>query len=170
MKDSSKQTATQSQTSLVTGSVNMSLSQAVALDANITQTLEERVITSTWLDNTTEYIVNNQRDKLKEELDEQQAIVQSPDINITNSSSKTIMDDSMNSFEDDFMNEVYERRGTTSVTSTFSTAMRSSDTTSTTRGSSTYTPLSHLNTDYHRNKAIIFVQPTKTCATGQYSG
>ena len=90
--------------------------------------------------------MNNQRDKFKEELDEQQAIVQSPDINTTNSSSNNIMDDSMNSFEDDFMNEVNEQRGTTSVTSTSTTAMASSDTTSTTRGSSTYTPLSHLST------------------------
>ena len=56
------------------------------------------------------------------------------------------MDDSMNSFEDDFMNEVNEQRGTTSVTST-STTMRatSSDMTSTRRISSTYTLLSHLN-------------------------
>ena len=42
---SSKQTATQSQTSSVPGSVNVSSSQAVALDVNITQTLEDRVIT-----------------------------------------------------------------------------------------------------------------------------
>ena len=118
----------------------------MVLDVNITQTLEDRVITSTWLDNTTEYIVNNQRDKFKEELDEQQAIVQSLDINTTNSSSNNIMDDSMNSFEDDFMNEVNEQRGTTSVTSTSTAAKTSSDTTSTTRGSSTYTPFSHLNT------------------------
>ena len=67
-EDSSKQTATQSQTSSVIGSVNVSSSQAVALDANMTQTLEERVITSTWLDNNTEYIVNNQRDKFKRSL------------------------------------------------------------------------------------------------------
>ena len=132
--------------------------------------LEDRVITSTWLDNTTDYIVNNQRNKFKEELDEQQAIVQSLDISKTNGSSNNIMDDSMNSFEDDFMNEVNEQRGTTSVTSTSTTAMTSSDTTSTTRGSSTYTPLSHLNTQTIINNARIFVQPTKTCATGQYSG
>ena len=120
-KDASKQTATQSQTSSVIGSVNVSSSQAVALDANITQTLEDRVITSTWLDNTTDYIVTNQRDKFKEELDEQQAIVQSLDINTTNRSSNNIMDDSMNSFEDDFMNEVNEQKGTTSVTLTSTT-------------------------------------------------
>ena len=69
--NSSKQAATQSQTSSVLGSVNVSSSQAVALDANITQTLEDRVISSTWLNNTTDYIVINQRDKFKEELDEQ---------------------------------------------------------------------------------------------------
>ena len=56
---SSKQTATQRQTSSVSGSVNVSSSQAVALDVNITQTLEDRVITSTWLDNTTDYILTN---------------------------------------------------------------------------------------------------------------
>ena len=144
-KDASKQTATHSQSS-VTGSVNVSSSQAVALDANITQTLEDRVITSTWLDNTTDYIVNNQRDKLKEELDEQRAIVRSLNINTTNSSSNNIMNDSMNTFEDDFMNEVNEQRGTTTVTSTSTEAMTSSDTTSTTRVASSYTPLSHLNT------------------------
>ena len=80
----------------------------MVLDANITQTLEDRVITSTWLDNTTEYILINQRDKFKEEFDEQQAIVQSLDINTTNRSSNNIMDDSINAFEDDFMNEVNE--------------------------------------------------------------
>ena len=90
------------------------------------------------MDNSTEYILTNQRDKFKEELDEQQAIVQSLDNNI--------MDDSMNSFADDFMNEVNEQRSTATASST-STTMRatSSDMTSTTRISSTYTPLSHLN-------------------------
>ena len=124
----------------------MSSSQAVALVANITQTLEDRVITSTWLDNTTDYILTNQRDKFKEELDEQRAIVQSLDNNTTEMSSNNIIDDSMNSFADDFMNEVNEQRSTTTVSST-STTMRttSSDMTSTTRISSTYTPLSHLN-------------------------
>ena len=58
------------------------------------------------------------------------------------------MDDSMNSFEDDFMNEVSEQRSTTSVIPV-ATTMRatSSDMTSTTRGSSTDTPLSHLITE-----------------------
>ena len=70
-----KQTTTQRPTSSDLGSVNMSSSQAMALDANLTQTLEDRVISSTWLDNTTDYILTNQRDKFKEELDEQQAIV-----------------------------------------------------------------------------------------------
>ena len=66
---SSIQTANQRQTSSDLGSVNMSSSQAVTLDANITQTLEDRVITSTWLDNSSEYILANQREKFKEELD-----------------------------------------------------------------------------------------------------
>ena len=124
----------------------MSSSQAVALDANITETLEDRVISSTWLDNTTDYIVTNQRDKFKEELDEQQAIVQSLDNITTDISSNNIMDDSMNSFEDDFMNEVSEQRSTTSGTpSTTTMRASSSDMTSTTRISSTYTRLSHLN-------------------------
>ena len=43
---SSKQTATQRQTSSDLGSVNVSSSQAVALNVNITQTLEDRAITS----------------------------------------------------------------------------------------------------------------------------
>ena len=59
---SSKQTATQRQTSSDLGSVNVSSSQAVALDVNITQTLVDRAITSTWLDNTTDYILTNQRE------------------------------------------------------------------------------------------------------------
>ena len=124
----------------------MSPSQAVALDANITQTLEDRVITSTWLDNTTDYILTNQRDRFKEELDEQQAIVQSLNNNTTDRNLNSIIDDSMNSFEDDFMKEVGEQRSTASVALT-STTMRatSSDMTRTTRVSSTYTPLSHLN-------------------------
>ena len=37
----------------------MSSSQAMALDANITETLENRVITATWLDNSTDYILTN---------------------------------------------------------------------------------------------------------------
>ena len=112
----------------------MSSSQAMALDVNITQTLEDRVISSTWLDNTTDYILTNQRDRFKEELDEQQAIVQSLNNITTDGSSNNIMDDSMNSFEDDFMNEVSEQRSTTSVTP-ISTTIRatSSDMTSTTR-------------------------------------
>ena len=44
------------------------------------------------------------------------------------------------------MNEVNEQRGTTTVTSTSTEAMTSSDTTSTTRVSSSYISLSHLNT------------------------
>jgi len=76
-------------------SVNMHSSQAMALDANITKTLENRVITATWLDNSTDYILTNQRQKFKEELDEQQAIVQSLDNNTTNMSSNNIMDDSL---------------------------------------------------------------------------
>ena len=127
-------------------SVNMSSSQAMSLDANITETLENRVITATWLDNSTDYILTNQRQKFKEELDEQQAIVQSLDNNTTNMSSSNIMDDSLNSSEDDFMNEINEQRATTTVSSTTSTIRASSsDMTSTTRASSTYTPLSHLS-------------------------
>ena len=61
-------------------------------------------------------------------------------------SSNNIMDDSLNSLEDDFMNEVNEQRATTTVSSTTSTIRASSsDMTSTTRASSTYTPLSHLS-------------------------
>ena len=101
-------------------SVNMSSSQAMALDAHLTEILENRVISSTWLDNSTEYILTNQRDKFKEELDEQQAIVQSLDNNTTDMSSNNIMDDSMNSFADDFMNEINEKRTTTTVSSTTS--------------------------------------------------
>jgi hypothetical protein len=56
------------------------------------------------------------------------------------------MNDSLNSLEDDFMNEVNEQRDTTTVSSTTSTIRASSnDITSTTRASSTYTPLSHLS-------------------------
>ena len=127
-------------------SVNMSSSQAMSLDANITETLENRVITATWLDNSTDYILTNQRQKFKEELDEQQAIVQSLDNNTTNMSSSNIMDDSLNSSEDDFMNEINEQRATTTLSSTTSTIRASSsDMSSTTRASSTYTPLSHLS-------------------------
>ena len=86
------------------------------------------------------------RNVKSEELDEQQAIVQSLDINVTNNSSNNIMDASMNSFEDDFMNEVNEQRGTTTVTLKSTKTVTSRDTTSTTTRSSTYTPLSHLNT------------------------
>ena len=136
---SSKEKDTHKPTSLDLRSVNMSSSQAMALGTNITQALEDRVISSTWLDNTTDYLLTNQRDKFKEELDEQQAIVQSLDNNTTDISSKNIMNDSMNSFADDFMNEVNEQRSTTTVSST-STTMRatSNDMTSTTRQESLF--------------------------------
>ena len=124
----------------------MSSRKAMALHANITETLENRVITATWLDNSTDYILTNQRQKFKKEIDEQQAIVQTLDNNTTDMSSNITMDDSMNSLSDDFMNEVNEQRATTTVSSTTSTMRAStSDMTSTTRASSTYTPLSHLS-------------------------
>ena len=70
---SSNETDRHIPTSSYLRSVSMSLSQAMALDANITETLENRVISSTWLDNSTEYILTNQRerDQFKEELDGQ---------------------------------------------------------------------------------------------------
>jgi hypothetical protein len=123
----------------------MSSSQTMALDAHITETLKDRVITATWLDNSTDCILTKHRQKLKEELDKMQAIVQSLDNNTTNMSSDNIMDDSMNSLADDFMNEFNEQSATKTVSSTTS-SMRasSSDMNSTTRTSSTYTPLIHI--------------------------
>jgi hypothetical protein len=124
----------------------MSSSQAMALDAQITETLKNRIITATWLGYSTDYILTNQRQNFKEELDEQQAIVQSLDNNTTDMSSNNIMNDSVNSLADNFMNEINEQRATTTVSSTTSTMRASSSNmTSTTRASSTYTPLSHLS-------------------------
>jgi hypothetical protein len=121
-------------------SVNMSSSQAMVLDAHIAETLENRVITATWLNYSTDYILTNQRQNFKEELDEQQAIVQSLDNNTTDMSSNNIMNDSVNSLADNFMNEINEQRATTTVSSTTSTMRASSSNmTSTTRASSTYT-------------------------------
>ena len=76
----------------------MSSNQAMALDARITETLEHRVISATMFDNSRDYILNNQSQKLMEELDEQQAIVQSLDNNTADMSSDNIMDDNMNLF------------------------------------------------------------------------
>jgi hypothetical protein len=80
------------------------------LDAIITGTLEHRFVSATLIDNSTDYILNNQRHKLMEELVKHQAIVQSLNNNTTDISSDNIMDDNMNSLTDDFINEINEQK------------------------------------------------------------
>jgi hypothetical protein len=125
----------------------MSSSQDTTLEAKMTEILEHRAISAALIDNSTDYILNNQSRRFIEELHEQQAIVQSLNNNTTNMSADTIMDDDINSLTDNFINEINEQKVNTTVSLNTSTMIAtSSDTTSKTRVPSTYTLLSHLQT------------------------